>query len=85
MAPGKLTVDGQRLTFFEGETIAVAILAEHPVITSKPDRGRATYCGIGVCMECAVTVDGRIARACLTPAVEGMRIGTLYPGRSPEP
>ncbi|WP_440534669.1 (2Fe-2S)-binding protein [Variovorax sp. YR566] len=45
--------------------------------TPKHQAPRGLFCGMGVCFECLVTVDGRAAtRACLTPAREGMRIET---------
>jgi sarcosine oxidase subunit alpha len=40
-------------------------------------RGRAPLCGMGVCFECRVTVDGtRNARACLEPVREGLVVET---------
>jgi sarcosine oxidase subunit alpha len=38
---------------------------------------RAPLCGIGVCQECRVTVDGLPGvRACMTPVREGMKVET---------
>jgi predicted molibdopterin-dependent oxidoreductase YjgC len=35
------------------------------------------YCGIGVCFDCVMTVEGqRTARACLTPVRDGLRVET---------
>ena len=51
----------------------VAVLRSHPV-TGTP---RGPLCGMGVCLECDVTVDGRTGtRACLTRVSDGMRIQT---------
>lgn len=37
---------------------------------------RGLHCGMGVCFECTVTVDGRAVRACLTPVRAGMKVTT---------
>jgi len=37
---------------------------------------RGLFCGIGVCQECRVVVDGVVSRACVTPVVAGMRVTT---------
>lgn len=38
---------------------------------------RGLFCGIGVCYDCLITVDGLPnQRACLVPAVDGMRLST---------
>jgi len=43
--------------------------------TRKKDRPRGLFCGIGVCFDCLITVDGHPnQRACLTPAAPGMRL-----------
>lgn len=37
--------------------------------------GRGLFCGIGVCFDCLITVDGAPnQRACLVPVAEGMRL-----------
>jgi len=38
---------------------------------------RGLFCGMGVCFDCLVSVDGRDGvRACITPVRDGMRIET---------
>ena len=70
-------VDGQTITAHDGQTIAAALLAAgrrvfRHTLTGQP---RGLYCGIGVCFECAVTVDGVAGqRACVTRVRPGMRI-----------
>ncbi len=78
-AAGQLVVDGRPVPFFEGETIAIAILAEATAIGEGPERRRAIYCGIGACFECAVRVDGQLVRACMTPAEPGANVSTARP------
>jgi predicted molibdopterin-dependent oxidoreductase YjgC len=73
----ELEVDGQPLTAPAGRSIAAALI-EHDELQLRRSPGgapRGVYCGIGVCFECRVHVDGRGAvRACVTPVEEGMRI-----------
>jgi aerobic-type carbon monoxide dehydrogenase small subunit (CoxS/CutS family) len=42
-------------------------------VTSQP---RAPFCGMGVCQECRVFIDGRRRLACQTVCAEGMRVET---------
>ncbi len=75
----RLMVNGQALLAYEGETIAAALLAagrrtfRHTVPGGHP---RGVFCGIGVCFDCLVTVDGSQIRACVTPVQDGMQVST---------
>jgi len=76
----RLEADGQAIPAYEGETVAAALLAagrrvfRHAAPEGTP---RGIFCGIGVCFECLVTVDGtKIVRACVTPVRDGMRVTT---------
>lgn len=42
-------------------------------ITGEP---RAPYCGMGVCFECELSIDGTVSRACMAHVVPGMKIET---------
>src|SRR4051812_13920249 len=44
--------------------------------------GRGVFCGMGICQECVMTVDGVRARACMTFVRDGM---TVSPLREDEP
>ena len=75
-----VNVDGQWVIAFEGESVAGVLLAQgirtfrH---TAKTGQGRGLYCGMGICYDCLVTVDGVAnVRACMTPVAQGMAIGT---------
>ena len=74
----ELVVDGATLSAFEGETVAAAILAAGRRLlrqTARRGEPRGIYCGIGVCFDCVMTIDGRPnVRACQTPARAGMRV-----------
>jgi sarcosine oxidase subunit alpha len=79
--PLTVQLDGQAVTAYRGETVAAVLLAEGQRIfrrTPKSGRPRGLFCGIGLCFDCLVTVNGVAnVRACLTPVSEGMRIDTL--------
>ena len=75
-----VTVDGAAVEAYEGETVATVLWTAGIVAVRRSMRSRqprGIYCGMGVCFECLVTVDGAHAvRACLTPVKAGMRIET---------
>jgi predicted molibdopterin-dependent oxidoreductase YjgC len=79
-APLRLTVDGAEISAFAGETVAVVLLAAGMRAmrqTSRAGAFRGLFCGMGVCFDCLVTVDGRPnVRACVTPIAEGMNVIT---------
>lgn len=76
--PLSITVDGRTVQAFEGETVLAALWADglHMVHTTARTREpRGFFCGIGVCFDCLVTVDGIVnIRACLEPVRAGMTI-----------
>ena len=72
-----LTLDGCVVTGYEGETVAAVLLAEGHIATRSTRGGslRGVYCGMGVCFDCLVVVDGvPNTRACVTWVREGMRV-----------
>ena len=78
--PLRFTFDGRDLEAFEGETVAAALLAEgYRTLRRTSGRGapRGLFCGMGVCFDCLVQIDGRPNRqACLTRLRDGMRVET---------
>ena len=79
-------VDDTVVSAPEGETIAVALLAADRRalgVTVKRREPRGLYCVMGVCWECAVVVDGRTVRACVTLARPGLRVETLGAAAGP--
>jgi D-hydroxyproline dehydrogenase subunit gamma len=74
----RLQVNGHAVEVPDGASVAAAIA--HVTIhfrRSPGDTPRAPLCGMGVCFECRVRVDGvPHVRACLTPAAEGMQVIT---------
>ncbi len=78
----ELTVDGHPLHAPEGQSLGAALLAAGRATLRESPGGhpRGLYCGIGVCQECRVQVDGRgVVRACVTPVSAGMRVTTGHP------
>jgi aerobic-type carbon monoxide dehydrogenase small subunit (CoxS/CutS family) len=74
----EFTVDGVAVEAFEGESVAAALLAagrRRLRETGRRSEPRGFYCGIGLCFECAMVVDGRRVRTCVTPVRDGMRVG----------
>ena len=76
-APLRLTFDGRPITARPGQSVAAALLAAGIRAwrtTRRRGRPRGLFCGIGVCHDCLMVVDGRPnVRACMTPVSEGMR------------
>lgn len=72
-----LTLDGRAVTAFEGESVAAVLLAEghRATRTTRGGAPRGVYCGMGVCFDCLVVVDGvPNTRACVTWVHEGMDV-----------
>jgi predicted molibdopterin-dependent oxidoreductase YjgC len=72
-----LTLDGRAVTAYEGETIAALLLAEGHAATRTTQGGapRGVFCGMGVCFDCLVVVDGvPNTRACVTWVRDGMQV-----------
>jgi hypothetical protein len=76
----RFTFDGVPVEGYEGEPIAVALLAAgFRVLRTMPRRGdaRGAFCMVGRCPDCAVIVDGvPNVRACRTPVTAGLRVRT---------
>jgi len=78
----QIEVDGEPMQAFEGQTIAAALIAAGRRILRYTPKGspRGIYCGMGVCFDCLVEVDGEPSlRSCITPVRAGMRIRTPGP------
>ncbi|MGE0153818.1 MAG: FAD-dependent oxidoreductase [Reyranellaceae bacterium] len=79
MPSGALAIvfEGRTFEAHAGETVAAA-LAAHGVLALRQTTGgasRGVFCGMGVCSECVVEVDGRENfRACMLPVRDGMVI-----------
>jgi D-hydroxyproline dehydrogenase subunit gamma len=73
----ELMLDGHPVIGYEGESIAAVLLSEGHVSTRTTRGGapRGVFCGMGVCFDCLVVVDGiPNTRACATWARAGMDV-----------
>ncbi len=72
-----MVVDGQPVLAYEGESVAAVLVAQDGLGTRSTVSGapRGVFCGMGVCYDCLVVVDGvPNTRACMTPIQTDMRI-----------
>ena len=73
----EVVLEGRPVTGYLGETVATLLLAEGHLATRTTVGGapRGVFCGMGVCFDCLVVVDGQPnTRACMTWLAPGMRI-----------
>ena len=72
----QITVDGVAVVVPKGITVAAALMnADLAIRTSVTDEPRAALCGMGICQECRVTIDGRAyQRACMIAVRAGMTV-----------
>jgi predicted molibdopterin-dependent oxidoreductase YjgC len=77
---GHLSFDGRRVRVEPGQTVAAALWAagiRSWRTTRETGAPRGMFCGIGVCFDCLVTIDGSPnQRACLVPAHPDMVVTT---------
>jgi predicted molibdopterin-dependent oxidoreductase YjgC len=74
-----IEVDGRLIPTEAGQTVAAALIGAGIVVFRHTPAGapRGIFCGMGVCFDCLVTVDGLAEqRACMTPVQRGMRVQT---------
>ncbi|MCL4559518.1 MAG: (2Fe-2S)-binding protein [Chloroflexi bacterium] len=74
-----ITVDGKPYSAYPGDTVASAIYAtgKRAWHRSRSNEARGLFCGMGVCYDCLVTVDGvDNLRACQTLVRAGMTVTT---------
>ena len=79
MSTVTITFAGRTLQARDGQSVAAALTAAGVRAwrtTRRGARPRGLFCGIGVCFDCLLTIDGRPAqRACLVPVRDGMILG----------
>ena len=76
-----LTLDGVPIQAKPGQSVGAA-LTDAGIrswrTTRRRDRPRGLFCGIGVCYDCLLVIDGvPNQRACLVPARNDMRLETI--------
>ena len=83
--------EDRRIECRAGVSVAAALTAagERTIREAGPGDARGLFCGMGVCQECRVQVDGRSGvRACMTTVKDEMRVARMperaVPGDHPE-
>lgn len=73
-----IRIDGRDVRVAAGISVAAAIAGTGIAATRRALDGapRAACCGMGVCFECRVRIDGAEALGCLARVVQGMEIVT---------
>ena len=76
----EFTFDGEKIDAITGQSVAAALLAANQRTLRKTrlnNNERGVFCGIGVCFDCLVVIDGITnQRACLIEAKPGMKVQT---------
>jgi aerobic-type carbon monoxide dehydrogenase small subunit (CoxS/CutS family) len=75
----EIIADGKPLRAVRGSTLASALLnaQQRTFRRSTSGESRAPLCGMGICYECRVTVDGVAhQRACMIVVEPGMKVDT---------
>jgi aerobic-type carbon monoxide dehydrogenase small subunit (CoxS/CutS family) len=72
------TFNGEEFKCVPGQSIAAALIAadERELRTTRfGNEPRSIFCGIGICYDCVVVVDGVTnQRSCLIEAKQGMKV-----------
>jgi len=78
----ELFIDGRSVRVAPGASVAAAVLnAGKACRESVSGERRAAVCGMGICFECRVEIDGVVhERSCMIEASEGMRVRTVDAG-----
>ena len=74
-----LSINARAISVAPGVSVAAAIAMAGSIATRRSVGGaaRAPLCGMGVCQECRVTIDGRPHQlSCQTLCAEGMHVQT---------
>ena len=71
-------LDGQPLRVPAGTSVAAALALRPPGLSRLSVSGetRAPFCGMGICQECRLLIDGRRRLACQTLCSNGMHVET---------
>jgi sarcosine oxidase subunit alpha len=75
----KIRINDKEITVHDGSTVAAAVFAAGPAAFRRSVSGEPRFplCGIGICFECRVIINGIAGlRSCQTLASEGMKVET---------
>ena len=73
----QISVDGTEHEAYEGESVAAAVMACGALELRRSDKDapRGYFCGMGVCFDCVMTIDGvPNTRSCVTWVRDGMTV-----------
>jgi D-hydroxyproline dehydrogenase subunit gamma len=74
-----LHINDKAIRVEQGTTVAAAVLiaGDTAFRTSVTGRPRGPLCGMGICFECRVTINGQAhARSCQILCEDGMKVAT---------
>lgn len=74
-----LRINGRQITVPSGSMVSTAVAAAGVSLYRRSVMGepRGPLCGMGICFECRVTINGREhCRSCQVPCAEGMEVRT---------
>lgn len=75
----RVLINGRAIRVAPRTTVAAAIAQAGVIAYRRSVRGmaRAPLCGMGICQECRVSIDGlQDCLSCLVPCADGMRVET---------
>jgi aerobic-type carbon monoxide dehydrogenase small subunit (CoxS/CutS family) len=80
-----ITLDGKVHPVPMGITVAAALSLRSDGTTRDSVQGerRAAFCGMGICQECRVLINGQRRLACQTLCASGMVVDTRSCGETP--
>lgn len=84
----RLWFNGETIGARSGDTIAASLIAHGHKVQSQAINGdrRGLFCGMGICHDCLVVVDGNPAtRSCMTKVQDGMKVEAHPSRRNLEP
>jgi aerobic-type carbon monoxide dehydrogenase small subunit (CoxS/CutS family) len=76
--PVQLTLNGRQVQMPAGSSVAAALLIHQICESGEAEEceRRAPFCGMGICQECRVTIDGQRRLGCQVTCVDGMTVET---------
>ncbi len=83
-----ININGKDVQTVSGISVAAALARSGLSTTRLSVTGepRAPVCGMGICQECRVTIDGQAHKlACQTLCIDGMQIDTVHANADQQP
>ena len=78
----RVALDGVAISAVEGQSVGALLLENNQRSTRDTrfhEQPRGMFCGIGICFDCLITINGVMnQRACVTNVEDGMSIETQH-------